>query len=192
MIFAKLGAAFVAGAISFAAFHSAALAASPATDVFLANLAPNVDFLDQSSRFALTNSKNARVHDFALVQAREQTLAANAIDEWRQGNAAGSQPGRQASGDGPLLTGRSAAVEGRSAAVADQRMPMGQEDLDSLEGLSGGDFDEQYRVKQRDALRQVEADYQDYIARGDDPMLLALASRELPKVRQRLMLLGRI
>ena len=178
MTFAKLGAAFFAAAISLAA-HSAAHAASPATERFLANLSPNVDFLDQSSRFALTNSKSARVHDFARAQAREQTLAANALDEWREASKA-TAPGGE-----PLQTGR-------SVATIDQRLPMGQEDLDSLEGLNGGDFDEQYRAKQRDALRQVEADYQDYIARGDDPVLLALASRELPKVRQRITLLGRI
>ena len=187
MNIAKLGAALLAATVSLAAFEVAtpALAASVQTEMFLDNLAPNVDFLDQSSRFALTNSKSGKVHDFARVQAREQTLAANALDEWREVRKAAAPAGE------PLQTGRSAAVDGQGVPV-DQRMPLGKEELDSLEGLEGSAFDQQYRAKQRKALIQVEADYQGYIAHGDDPVLLAMASRELPKVRQRLAALGRI
>lgn len=185
MTIAKFGAALFAATVSLAAIAAApAHAASMRTEMFLDNLSPNVDFLDQSSRFALTNSKNGKVHDYARVQAREQTLAANALDEWREGRKAA------AAGE-TLQTGRSAAVDGQTVQV-DQRLPLGKEDLDSLEGLDGSAFDKEYRVKQHDALVQIEADYQDYIAHGDDPVLLAMASRELPKVRQRLTALGRI
>ena len=182
---AKFGAALVAATLSLVAIQggTSASAASMQTEMFLDNLSPNVDFLDQSSRFALTNSKSGKVPDFARVQARVQTLAANALDEWREG--------RKASSGEPLQTGRSAAVDGQAVQV-DQRMPLGKEELDSLEGLEGPAFDQEYRAKQREALIQVEADYQGYIAHGDDPVLLAMASRELPKVRQRLTALGRI
>ena len=185
MNIAKFSAAVFAASISLAASQAPAFAASIRTEMFLDNLSPNVDFLDQSSRFALANSKSGKVHDFARVQAREQTLAANAIDEWREVRKAGAPAGEA------LQSGRSAAVDGQDVQV-DQRVPMGKEDLDSLEGLEGPSFDQEYRAKQRDALKQVEADYQDYIAHGDDPVLLAMASRELPKVRQRLAALGRI
>ena len=157
---------------------SPASAASPATRAFLENATQNVDFLDRSSRFALTNSKSARVHEFAFDQAREQTLAANAIDAYTE-----AVPDA-------LQTGRSVAID--APATADNRLPLGQEDLNSLEGLTGPEFDSEYKLKQAEALRQVVTDYQAYIAQGDDPALLALASGELPKVERRLALLGKI
>ena len=138
----------------------------------------------------MTNSKNARVHEFAFSEAKEQTLAANALDEWSQGSKVASVRAASVDAD-QLLTGRSVAIDGQPARV-DDRLPRGQEDLNSLEGLSGAEFDQEYRAKQLDALRQIETDYQDYIARGDDPVLLGIASRELPKVRRRLALLGKV
>ena len=170
----KLGAALVAGTLSFAACITAASAASPATSAFLTNVTQNVDFLDRSSRFALTNSKTPRLHAFAFSQAREQTLAANAIDAYTE------------TAKDVLPTGRSAAE------VADTRLPLGQEDLNSLEGLTGSAFDAEYKAKQLDALRQVVSDYQTYLASGDDPTLRAIAGRELPKAKRRLDLLGKI
>jgi predicted outer membrane protein len=75
---------------------------------------------------------------------------------------------------------------------ADTRLPRGQEDLDSLEGLEGKAFDADYKDKQKDALQQVETDYSDYVAKGNDPTLLAIAKRELPLVRKRLAALARV
>ena len=191
MNIARLGAVFITGVVVVIGLHTPASAASPVTRAFLDNLLPNVDFLDRSSRFALTNSMNARVHEFAFNEAKEQTLAANVLDEWSQGNKVASVTPASVDGD-RLITGRSVAVEGQTATPVDERLPHGQEDLNSLEGLSGSAFDEEYRAKQLDALRQVQSDYQDYIAKGDDPVLLGIASRELPKVRRRLALLGKI
>ncbi len=171
----KFGAALAVGSLCFAASSITASAASPATAAFLTNVAQNVDFLDRSSRFALTNSKAARVHAFAFSEAREQTLAANAIDAYTE------------TAKDALLTGRSAAAD-----TADMRLPLGQEDLNSLEGLNGPDFDAEYKAKQRDALRQVIADYEGYLASGDDPTLRAIAGRELPKAKRRLDQLGKI
>ncbi len=173
---AKFSAAVITVAVSLVSLNGAAYAASPATQAFLENVTQNVDFLDRSSRFALTNSKGARVHDFAFNEAREQTLAANAIDAYID------------TAKDALQTGRSAAVDTQ----ADSRLAMGQEDLNSLEGLAGQEFDSQYRDKQAEALKQVIADYQSYIANGDDPALLSIATRELPKAQRRLILLGKI
>ena len=190
MNIARLSAVVFTGVIAFAGCNAPACAASPATQAFLENLLPNVDFLDRSSRFALTNSNSARVHEFAFNEAKEQTMAANALDEWSQGNKAAVTQASAAGGD-EVFTGRSVAIDGQPALV-DDRLPRGQEDLNSLEGLSGTDFEQEYRTKQLDALKQVEADYQKYIAKGDDPVLLGIASRELPKVRRRLALLSKI
>ena len=183
----------VLGTVAFIAVggNAPAFAASPATTVFLQNLLPNVDFLDRSSRFALTNSTNARMHEYAFNEAKEQTLAANALDEWQQGTKVASATPASANGD-VLMTGRSVAIDGQTATLADDRLPNGQEDLNSLEGLSGPEFDREYRAKQLESLKQIETDYQNYIARGDDPVLLGIASRELPNVRRRLATLAKI
>lgn len=186
MNIAKLGFALVAGALSFAAVNTSASAASPVTQTFLDNVTPNVDFLDRSSRLALTTTKSAHLRDFAHSQAAEQTLAANSLYDWTQGN----KVTQVAAAADPVMTGRSAAVDGQPRPAIDNRLPLGEEDLNSLEGLSGTDFDNQFKTKQRDALKQIEADYQTYIAKGDDPVLLSLANRELPKVQHQLGLLN--
>ena len=185
----KFGAVFLTVALAAAGLHSPAFAASPVTQAFLDNLIPNVDFLDRSSRFALTNSKSARVHEFAFNEAKEQTMAANALDEWTEGRKKVLVASADSNG---LLTGRSVATDAQAPQVVDTRLARGQEDLDSLEGLSGSAFDADYRMKQLDALNQVQADYQDYIAKGEDPVLLGVANRELPKVRRRIALLGKL
>lgn len=193
MMIARVGAVLVTGALFFAAATAPVRAASPYTNAFLANVSPNLDFLDRSSRFALTNSKNARIKDFAKSQAREQTLAANALDEWMEGSKAPEVALAAANGD-QLQTGRSVAVDGQIAEgkVADERLPLGQEDLDSIEGMNGSEFDAQYKEKQLNALNQVQTDYEHYIARGDDPDLIKMSKRELPKIKKRLLLLGKM
>ena len=61
-----------------------AYAASTATEAFVANVHPNVDFLDQSSRLALTTSGDAKVRAFAREEATEQTLASNSLVAWTE------------------------------------------------------------------------------------------------------------
>ena len=90
------------------------------------------------------------------------------------------------------MTGRSVAIDAKGLPAADNRLAMGQEDLDSLEGLSGSEFDAEYKAKQADALRQIQSDYQTYLAKGDDPVLLGLANHELPDVQHRLAQLGKL
>ena len=189
MKIASIGAGLVAGAITCLCAGLPANAASASTKLFLENATPNVDFLDRSSRMALTNSKNTRLRAFALSEAAEQTKAANAIYDWTKA----SPPVAVASADsGQVLTGRSAAVDGQTAQLVDNRLPLGQEDLDGLEGLNGKEFDDTYKAKQSDALNQMKTDYQDYVVKGDDPALKAIAARELPNIERRLTLLRKL
>lgn len=187
-------------AVLLVAGVSPVLAASSASRAFLANLIPNVDFLDRSSRFALDNSKNARLRAFALSEAREQTRAADALYDWTLANAhpmtASTAP---AEGLDKTPTGSIkpawpafAPTDGKAGGKTDDRVPLGQEDIDSLEGLEGQAFDAEYKEKQRGALEQVEADYRDYLAKGDDLALLVLAKRELPRITKRRASLGKI
>ncbi len=168
---------FVAVACAFVPAH----AASSSTEAFLANVTANVDFLDRSSRMALENSKSTKVKEFARVQAKDQTLAANALYD-----VTSKAPAE------PLQTGRSVAIAGQAVPAVDNRLPLGQEDLDSIEGLNGIEFDEAYRAKQRDALLQVQADYEMYIAAGDDAALKEIATQELPKVKKQISALGKV
>lgn len=170
--------ALVSGLVLLAGASLPVYAASANTEVFLANVTANVDFLDRSSRMALDNSKSVRIKDFARGEAKEQTLAANAIFD--------------ATSKAPLQTGRSVAVAGQDAQVVDTRLPMGQEDLDSIEGLNGVEFDEAFRAKQRDALLQVQTDYETYIATGDDETLKAIAKQELPKIKKQIAALAKV
>ena len=184
-----------------------ALAASAVTRAFLDNLTPNIDFLDRSSRFALKNSQNARVKAFALSEAREQTLAANAFYDWTLANAGTpvvpmvQDASRTALNSKDLdrsVTGSTkvpaspASTSKPGQAIIDDRLPRGPEDLDSMEGLEGPAFDVEYKDKQRDALQQIEADFKDYAANGDDPALKSLAARELPKIVRRLTQIGNL
>ena len=177
----KSTALFVSGFVIIAGAVAPARAASPTTEAFLANVTANVDFLDRSSRMALDNSKSVKIKDFARGQAKDQTLAANAIYD-----VTSKAPAE------PLQTGRSAAVSGQLAPIVDNRLPLGQEDLDSIEGLNGIEFDEAFRAKQRSALLQVQTDYETYLASGDDAALKAIAARELPKVKKQIATLGKV
>ena len=177
----KSTALLASGFILLAGASMPARAASANTEAFLANVTANVDFLDRSSRMALENSKSVKIKDFARGQAKDQTLAANAIFDVTQKMSVE-----------PLQTGRSVAVGGQTAQVVDSRLPLGQEDLDSLEGQNGIEFDEAFRAKQRDALLQVQSDYETYLATGDDAALKVIAVKELPKVRKQLAALGKV
>ena len=126
------------------------------------------------------------MREFARGEATEQTNAVNALYDWSESNR------KTAQADDVVKTGRSVAVAGEKAPIVDMRLPVGQEDLDQLDGLADNEFDALYKDKQKDALKQIESDYQAYIARGDDPMLLGIANQELPKVRRRLADLDRL
>ena len=187
IIRSAVGAALIGAATMFGA-QATATAASLMTDAFLTNANQDVDFLDRSSRFALTNSHDAKVKAFAHDQARDQTLVANAFGDWIKADL-GAQNGDQ------VATGRSVAID-NSASTSTREMammspPAGQEDLDNLEGLTGKEFDDIYKARQRAALDQLQALYSDYAAGGDDAALVAIAKSQLPKIKKQIMELGR-
>ncbi len=208
-LFAAVGAVALAGA-------APAFAGSPATDAFVANVHPNVDFLDNASRLALKTSTSAKLRGFARTEATEQTLAGNQLVAWTQTQtpsgiatvtggpvavvgepvaAAASVPLDVADGVGDVLTGRSVAIDTpvEVAPLTVTRtpapgtlLPSQQTDMDRLSTMSGKRFDAFYVTTQRDALRQLATLYTDYATNGDDPALRAMAARQLPIVRQRL------
>ena len=63
-----------------------AFAASAATEAFVANVQPNVDFLNSASRLALKTSTNARIRTFAKAEAIEQTIAGNSLVAYNETN----------------------------------------------------------------------------------------------------------
>ncbi len=183
---------FILGAVALASLTYAAVpapanAASLVTDAFLTNANQDVDFLDRSSRLALTNSHDAKVKAFAYDQARNQTLTANALGDWIKADL-GTQ------GD-QVATGRSVAIDG-SASTTTREMammspPAGQEDLDNLEGLTGKEFDAIYKARQLATLGQLKALYTAYQSSGDDATLVSIAKRELPKITKQIAELSR-
>ena len=171
MFVTKLSAALIASTLAIAAVPSQASAASQLTEAFLANVRPNVAFLDGSSKLAMTRSQSAPARAYARDEAIETTKVADATDA--------------------LVTGRSAAIAGLGQA-ANGRAPIGQKELTQLASLSGKSFDDAYWEKQLDALSQLAADYRAYAAAGDDKALVRLAKRELPRVEARLKALSAI
>lgn len=186
----KLFAVFAAGALSMAAACMPAHAASPVTRFFMNNVAANLDFLEKSSRLALTHSDSPKVRTFAGSEAEEQAIAASAIDLWA--GARKTPFVAVASVDVPLQSGRSVAVATGEQVMPDTRVALGSANLDRLKGLSGTGFDNLYWQQQLDALKQVETDYVSYAADGDDPVLRSIAERELPKIERRIESLSKL
>ena len=204
----------VATGSMLAAIAVPANAASVMTEAFLANVRPNVDFLDRSSRLALTNSANGPIKTFAHNEAVEQTITANSLVAWTQSNTARGAigavvvvgqlvPGTVGVATMPLtvgsdvLTGRSVAVDLPVAVSTTPEenhslLPAGQTDLDRLAARHGRSFDALYRTTQADALHQLQNLYASYIQNGDDPDLRSMAAIDLPKINQRLAELRRL
>ena len=134
----KLATLFATGSLLLAG--TPAFAASAMTDAFVANVRPNVDFLDSSSRLAIDVSGNPRIRAFARAEATEQTIAGNALVAWTETNTptgeaaalgtpvlapltpvadlafvplnvANNVTGEVVSGVGTVVTGRSVAID---------------------------------------------------------------------------------
>lgn len=173
-----------------------AFAASPITEAFLANVRPNVEFLQRSSRIAADRAATPQTRDYARGEADEITRTSVALEVFSVSDHRFAVAAATVGTDG-VLTGRSAHVDvpvepaglGQSA---NTRMPMGADELATLRTLSGKSFDDFYWTAQVDALSQLRADYRQYMSAGDDSALRDLARRELPKVEHQLLLLSKI
>ena len=184
---ALLASLVLAGSVAFAP----ARAASSTTTTFVTDANPTIDLLDRTSRLAMENSQNARLRSFARSEAAEQTNAANALYDWSQAEAHAAVASSDQA-DGVVRTGRSVAIDAPVVAIPEQMPSVNQEDVDRLYGLTGAEFDVAYKAVQVDALRKLSVMYQEYITNSDEPTLKALASRELPKINQRLKELARV
>ncbi len=211
---ARVAALWVAGSLSLVAVAVPANAASVISEAFLANVRPNVDFLQRSSRLAAGRSASKGIRAFARGEDTEQATAVGAINTWVQANTLRGTLGLMTI-DGravpspvdvaevpvaattDLVTGRSAALDvpvaiDTSPETRRELLPAGQSDLDRLAARRGRSFDRLYRGTQLDALRQLSTLYATYIQNGDDPTLRAMAVEELPKVNRRIALIRRL
>jgi predicted outer membrane protein len=188
----------------FAAAAGASVIQSNRTAAFVANVIPNVNFLNDSSRMALDRSSNPLIRREAHKIAVEQTIAGNSMTAWADTNAP-VMTGRSAYSGDPLIGLASLPLNviigvgngvtgGNIVASNDGRalLRSQSEDLSRLAGSSGASFDSLYRDTQLDSLRQLATLYTDYVATGDDPALRNLAQSELPKIRMRIRDLNRI
>ncbi len=184
---------------------SHASAATRLTDAFVANVKPNVDFLDKASRLALQRSPDRAVKAYAQDVAARETIVENSIVAWWQtntpeganaalgtaapistpdplaplGRLAGDVEGMVSSG---LSTGRSIAVDHPTPAAAPAPKPLlpSQEaDYETLKTLHGRRFEAFYKLTQRNALRQLVAMYRDYASSGDDSSLRSISTLQL-------------
>lgn len=205
---ARVAALLAAGSFSLAAMVLPANAASIISEAFLANVQPNIDFLQRSSRLALDHSSNRGIRAFAASEAAEQANAAHEMTAWIRTNTLRGTIGAvdvngtvvpspvdvatvPVAATTDLMTGRSVAIDAPVAIntapeAARQLLPAGQTDLDRLAIREGRSFDRLYRGTQRDALRQLSTLYAAYIQNGDDPTLRTMAAEELPKVNRRI------
>ena len=178
--------ALLGAGLSAAGFASPAMAASSITDAFVANMKPNLEFLERSSELALTRPLKVAVRSYARDAVAETSRIAEGLSAVQ---VAASGP----DADG-VTTGRSAAIDVPAGLgqAANGRAPLDRTDLEELVRLSGRKFVDAFWLKQVDALSQLRADYETYAQDGDDPALVDFAKRELPVVEHRLALLAKV
>ena len=178
-------------ALAPAAHAQSTVRASPMTEAFLANVTPNVDFLDRSSRLAAERTGDAAVRSYARTEASDAVRVAELL----KGVAPQGRTAVASADSAVLMTGRSVAVDGPTGGLgqsANGRQPLGNAEVDTLAKLTGRKFNDAFWVAQVDALSQLRADYQAYIDDGDDAALIAMAKRELRGVEGRLAALSKI
>ena len=188
-----LTSALAVGALLAFAAQSPAAADPTITEAFLANVKPNVAFLEQSSQLALVRSKGAAheaMRAYAQGELTDAMTTAVALDDSQAVRVASIVPANNQD----VSMGRSVAIAPASGLgqAANGRSPMGPKDVDGLTRLSGRAFFDAFWLKQVDALSQLRADYEDYAQNGDDAALVAMAKRRLPDVEHRLALLSKL
>ncbi len=146
-----------------------------AIEHFVATAAPTAYFLATASRLALSNSRNSKIQKFAETMAKDQTEVANSLEGWVNVNSA-------------VVTSRSPYTGriGRDTAKlsSPNLLPSQVSDLHRLSPLQGKDFDTAYVSTVMSVLVQLENLYSDYSKNGTEPGLLAIASRQSPKLEQ--------
>ncbi|MCX8253962.1 putative membrane protein [Beijerinckiaceae bacterium RH AL1] len=169
-------------------------AASPTTDVFLANVRVRIDVLAESSRAAAAKAQSDALKRFAADEASHQRRVLAGLDRW-WGHEDAARPAEVASL--PLATGRSVAVDPPAETFAPPPgigvlMTGASAQLESLSRLDGAAFDDAYKATQRGTLKTLEGLYDTYAHIGDDAALRDMAARELAEVRDEIAALDRI
>ena len=184
LTYAALGRALVASALTFTIAPS--FAASGTTDIYLANVKLNVEYLEGSSRLAAKNAQSAEIKNFATGTMRHQGDVIAALDGWRA-KTEGATPIDVASVE--MQTGRStfdATIDpGKFAAPAGigVLMPAATVTLGQLSAMTGETFDATYKATQSTALKRLAGFYEAYSHNGDDATLRDMARGELAEVR---------
>ena len=189
---AAFGRALVVSAVTLIVTPS--FAASSATEVYLANIRLNVDFIAASSELADTNAKSDALKRYADGALRHQGDVMAKLDDWRARE--GTTQSEVASL--PLETGRSVAdstIDVNKFAPPPGigvLMPASKMTLDQMAGLNGQAFDASYTSTQLGALERLEAFYDAYSRTGDDDSLREMAASELGTVRAEIAEIGKV
>jgi len=144
---------------------------------FITQALPSVNFVNSASRLAIGKASSAKIRNFAQQISDEQALVARSLAGF-------------INKVGPIVTARSAygGATAKSGIVSagPPLLPAQVDELRRLSAAQGRKFDALYISTQMDALQQLAAIYNDFITKGDDPSLHAIAARELPKVQDRI------
>jgi predicted outer membrane protein len=142
---------------------------------FVASAIPTANFIATASRLAISNSRSSKIQKVAETLAKDQTAVGNSLAAWVNVN-------------GPVVTLRSPYTgkigPGAPRLSAPNLLPSQVSDLKRLSASQGSSFDALFISTEMGALVQLQTLYRDFIQNGTDPGLLAIATRELPKVEQ--------
>jgi predicted outer membrane protein len=162
-----------ADAATLASFENAA--------AFVAGAFPDIHFLNETSRMAISHAANEKTRAFALTVAREEASAGISIMNWMRSSGRSG-----AGGPSPTPAPTSFAVSLKTPHMA----PSQAAALQHLSRLQGQDFDVFYTSVEKDALLRLESVCQDFVQNGADPGLRAIAAQELPEVKRMIVALG--
>ncbi len=193
MLTSLIGRALVVSALTLTVAPS--FAATSTTEIYLANVRLNVDFLAASSKIATTKAQGDGIKSFADGEMKHQGDVLAALDSWRA-KVEGATPSQVASL--PLETGRSVA----DSTVDVNRFspppgigvlfPAATMTLDQMSSLDGTAFDKAYTSTQLGALKRLEGFYDAYSQTGEDANLRDMATGELATVRAEIAALGKV
>ena len=120
---------------------------SPMTEAFLANVRPNVDFLERSSRLATEHAGDVAVRAYARSEASDAVRSASLL----KGAAPRGSTAVASADSAVLMTGRSVAVDGPTGGLgqsANGRQPLGDADVATLTKLGGRQFNDAFWIAQ--------------------------------------------
>ena len=150
---------------------------------FVASAIPTVNFIATASRLAISKSRSSKIQKFAETLAKDQTQVANSLAAWVNVNNTVVTLRNPYTGKiGP----------GAPRLSAPNLLPSQVSDLKRLSASQGSAFDALFISTGMAALVQLQILYRDFIQNGADPGLLAIATRESPKLEQTISALDKL